>query len=217
MEIIDWGCIDYLESLKRQMDFVTQLDLDQTTEKIIFCSHPPIVTLGRKTQTNDISSWEGPVLEVNRGGRATYHGPSQLVIYLIINLKSFPRKGFRSGDLRGYLRFIENFIIDSLKRYQLTPTGKDQQLETDSSHETTGVWIGDKKIASIGIGVRKGIAFHGAALNIEKDDQAFKGISPCGFSANIMTSLEECLGYKVCRNELKQILGLSIEKGLTTQ
>ena len=80
MEIQDWGLIDYFESNKRQLELVERVSTENLPGVIVFCTHPEIVTLGRSTEDGDVFSWDGPVAEISRGGRATYHGPSQLVI-----------------------------------------------------------------------------------------------------------------------------------------
>jgi len=195
----DWGLIPYQDALKKQLDYVEKLDqiLSSGQEHpgfLIFCTHPPVVTTGRQTRPDDIFSWKGEVIEISRGGRATYHGPSQLVVYPIISLKN-PRQGRAGQEIRGYLRAFENAIVETLKEYGIDAVGKTpqkipgQQVETDE----TGVWVGNQKIASLGIAVKKWITYHGAAINFNHDPNAFTGINPCGFKTETMISVEKLL------------------------
>lgn len=207
LKFSQWGLIDYREALERQEALVELIAREQSLGEIVFCSHPPLVTLGRKTQEGDVFGWEGPVHEISRGGRATYHGPSQLVIYPILNLNfvKSPR------DVHAYLRGFESAIIRALSSYGVK-AHQDPSMIGDEPLEKTGVWIGTRKVASLGIAVRKWVSFHGAALNVEQDPTAFRGLKPCGYSAEIMVSLEELLGRKVDRSELQQRLQLELTR-----
>lgn len=167
---------------------------------LIACRHPPTVTLGRKTTAEDLTGWSGPVFEIARGGRATYHGPSQIVLYPIWNL-DFPRAGLPGRDLHWYLRSLEEVMVRAVAEYGIEAQGRSLQArggaEGEPAAEETGVWVGREKLASIGIGVRRWVTFHGLALNVLDDPAAFQGIRPCGFSTNVMTSLERLLGRPV--------------------
>jgi lipoyl(octanoyl) transferase len=201
----DWGLIDYEQALNRQLEKVEEVANSTTKESqgenfgfLIFCSHPAVVTLGRKTQPGDVFGWQGPIKEISRGGRATYHGPSQLVVYPI----------FKIRDIGKYLRDFEDAILDVLKTYGIEAVGKTLQKKSDVQEETeeTGVWVGRQKIASLGIGVKKWVTYHGAAINLDEDPQAFQGMKPCGFSSDTMVSLEKLLGQKVDRREFSERL-----------
>lgn len=202
----DWGLVDYKDALARQEAYLEEVAAEKRSDTIIFCTHPPVVTLGRATKEGDVTAWNGQVYEISRGGRATYHGPSQLVIYLILNL-NFPRHSRPVHDVTGFLRDLENSIIQVLADYGLEAEGKSltKKINTEGLEET-GVWVGGQKIASLGIGVRKWITFHGAAINLEKDPTAFQGMKPCGFQPQVMTSLEEKLGHKIDRHEFSKKL-----------
>lgn len=193
----DWGLIDYSKGLDRQMTLVEKVAGGEMPDTIVFCSHPPVVTLGRSSKPQDLTGWQGDLIEVSRGGRATYHGPSQLVIYPILNL-SRERKSLKPRDIGAYLRTLENILIEILDDVEIQATAKtiDGVDEQGDKISATGVWVGDKKIASIGIAVKKWVTYHGLALNVRKDPQAFQGLRPCGFNANIMTSIEEAIGRK---------------------
>lgn len=219
----DWGLVDYSAAVERQLAAVDEV-AEQGAERLIFCSHPPLVTVGRGTKPGDIFGWKGALLETARGGRATYHGPSQIVVYPILNL-NVERAGFKARDIHGYMHALETAIVDTLQEIgisakagsELEREGEFEPLEsgdapresdggTENTPSLTGVWVGDKKIASVGIGVRKGISYHGLALNVENDPQAFRGINPCGFTTDKMTSVEKELGQKIDSEKIKTIL-----------
>ena len=106
----NWGLIDYLEAQKKQLELVERV-ANGGPETIVFCRHPEVVTLGRGTKDGDVFSFKGPVIEVSRGGRATYHGPNQLVIYPILDLKN-DHKNFPQKDLHALLRKIEELGVN---------------------------------------------------------------------------------------------------------
>ena len=197
----DWGLIDYEEALQKQLDLVEAVHNDSLPGYLIFCTHPPVVTLGRATQPNDVFGWNGKILEVSRGGRATYHGPSQLVIYPIVNLK-VERKGRKSREIVGYLRVLEESIVSILVNYDIEASGRSLQKNSNTNLEgdETGVWVKNKKIASLGIGVRKWITFHGAAINLKHDPTAFVGMNPCGFKTETMVSFEQLINSSMKLN-----------------
>lgn len=202
----DWGLIDYEQALAKQLTLVEDVAAQKSKGYLIFCSHPHVVTTGRKTQQGDVTSWDGPVIEISRGGRATYHGPSQLVVYPIYNLDFDGKK-----DIHAYLRKLEQAIVDTLIHYQIEAVGKSLQEKsadqnTIQKEEETGVWVGRQKIASLGIAVKKWVSFHGAAINLDEDPRAFMGMKPCGFSSDVMVSLEKLAGRKIERSEFGQLL-----------
>ena len=210
--IQDWGLIDYQLALGQQLECLETLSFEPDHPGfLIFCSHPPVVTVGRQTQRDDVFSWPGPIIEVSRGGRATYHGPSQLVVYPILNLKS-GRKGRKPQEVRGFLRAFEQAIVETLSEYEIKAIGKTPQKLNDKIFETdeTGVWVGSQKIASLGIAVKKWITYHGAAINLDFDAEAYKGLKPCGFSSDTMISVEKLLGKKIDRREFTEKLGLKL-------
>ena len=191
MQQLDWGTINYQEALQQQILLAENLKKKQAKESIVLCSHPPVVTLGKQARPQDVLGWPGEIVEVTRGGKATYHGPSQLIAYPIIDISK------RNFDLHAYLRGLEKAICRTLAHYQITAVG---------NVEATGVWVGNKKIASIGIAVKRWITYHGLALNVTYDPKAFQGISPCGFSTETMISVEQLIGEKINRSELKHYL-----------
>lgn len=196
LEVEDWGLIAYDQALARQEDLVQKVAEAQSQGVLILCQHPATVTLGRKTGPEDITGWQGPTFEISRGGRATYHGPSQIVMYPIWNL-DFKREGLPGRDLHWYLRSLEEVLIRTVGEFAIDAKGRSLQSATDDptlATEETGLWVGPHKLASIGIGVRRWVTFHGLALNVDDDPEAFVGIRPCGFDAQVMTSMEKLLG-----------------------
>lgn len=174
------GRISFEDGLALQNDLVEQRRAGEIPDTCLLLEHDPVYTIGR---TRDRSSLIGepetlphPVVEINRGGQATYHGPGQLVGYLILDLHRYGQ------DLHTYLRAIEQAIIDFLKANGVAKAGR--------SDGQTGVWVGNRKMASIGVGVKKWISMHGFALNVERDLTGFESIVPCGIQNVEMTSLE---------------------------
>ncbi len=197
----NWGLIDYNKALAKQESYVEDVRAGTRPPTIIFCSHPPIVTKGRGTLVGDITEWSGPIAEINRGGRATYHGPNQIVIYPIISLleESNQRK---ARDVGSFLRQFELAIVDVLGDLGIKAQGKSYQPKDSAlaNKEETGVWVGNKKVASLGLSIRHWVSFHGAALNVDFDPEAFRGLLPCGFQPSVMITVEELLGAPADRS-----------------
>lgn len=204
----DWGLIDYQQALEKQLEYVENVAADESHPGfLIFCTHPPVVTTGRQSSPEDIFAWTGPVVEISRGGKATYHGPSQVVVYPILNLKK-PRAGRGPQEVRGYLRALEEAIVETLKTYGVEAIGRTPQKnpEHPTLKDETGVWIGERKIASLGIAVKKWVTYHGAAINVSYDPEAFNGMNPCGFKSSTMLSLEQHLNKKPDIESFKKTL-----------
>lgn len=173
---VDWGVLGYEESLERQRALVLQRQQDQCEDSLIIVEHPHVITLGRgrASKENVVNPGDVPVIEIERGGDVTYHGPGQVVLYAILCLKEGEQ------DLHRFLRNLEQGIITTLARYDIDAGREDGK---------TGVWIDGRKLASIGIACRKWVTFHGLALNVNTDLQYFSSINPCGFNAAIMSSV----------------------------
>lgn len=191
MKIEDWGLIDYSTAQERQHLYVEEVINNQREETLILCSHNPVVTLGKKAKPEDILGWTGQIVETKRGGQATYHGPAQVIAYPILNLEK------RNKDIYLYLRQLERAMELALE---------DLGLQSAGNPDSTGLWVGDKKIASIGVAIKRWVTYHGLAINIENDPLAFTGINPCGMSQNIMTSLQGLLGPNVDRCKFQESL-----------
>lgn len=195
MKILNLGLSSYQTVYQIQLQKVEEVRMGGE-DTLIVCSHPPIVTLGKKTQSYEYQFWKGETLQIERGGRSTYHGPNQVIIYPILDLN-------RHGqNLSGFLEAMENSMIDVLKKYDLHATGNPDRGNPD----LTGIWIGPRKIASIGIAVKRWVTYHGLALNLNQDPDAFLGINPCGKESSIMTNLELELGHKVERSSFESQL-----------
>lgn len=200
MEIVDLGHLPYREAHEHQLAALEVVQRHPEREQILLCSHPPVVTLGRKSKQNDLCGWQGEVIAVERGGQATYHGPGQIVAYPILNLQS------RGCDIYRYLRQLEKAVVQTLASYGVIAQG---------DPANTGVWVGKQKIASIGIAIKRWATYHGIAINIDYDPLAFQGIRPCGFAAaKIMTSLEELLGAKVDKLAFRKIFAKNLSDSL---
>jgi lipoate-protein ligase B len=203
MKRLNLGLIDYKEAYEIQKDLVKKVRDRSEEETLIICSHPSVVTLGKKSTPSDLVGWEGPTYEIERGGQATYHGPGQVVMYPILNLK------VRGQNIAGYLEAMEQSMIEVLGAYGLPATGNTERGIPDF----TGVWLKlnpPKKVASIGVAIQRWITYHGLALNLYHDDQAFRGINPCGFSTDTMTDLETILQKRLKRSDFEEQLSSSL-------
>lgn len=208
MDFEQWGEIPYELCEERQIKYVEEIAEGHRKNTVVFCSHPPVVTLGRSTKPEDVQGWAGPTFQVRRGGRATYHGPDQLVAYFLLNLNQ-SSDSIKAKDVLGLLRFIESSAIQLLQHHGLEARGKTLELKSGPDHPApdlndTGVWVSNRKIASVGIAVRKWISYHGIALNLHESELAFQGIQPCGFQAQVMTNLEKELGRKLTHAEVTE-------------
>jgi lipoyl(octanoyl) transferase len=187
------GRMNFADALALQEEIVAQKRADVSSpDELLLLEHEPVYTIGR---TPDRSSLLGashlpyPLFPINRGGQATYHGPGQLMGYPIIDLR-------RCGqDLHRYLRWLEQLLIDLLAEYEIAATRREG---------LTGVWIENRKIASIGVGVRHWITMHGFAFNVCGDLAPFNKIIPCGISNVTMTSMERELQREFAVAEIAQ-------------
>jgi len=177
------GRMKFADALALQEEIVTKKRQDRSSgDELLLLEHEPVYTIGR---TPDRSSLLGaahlphPLFPVNRGGQATYHGPGQLMGYPIIDLR------WCGQDLHRYLRWLEQLLIEILAEYEIAASQRES---------LTGVWIEDRKIASIGVGVRHWITMHGFALNVCGDLSPFNYIVPCGINDVTMTSMEKETG-----------------------
>ena len=186
--------LSYLEIWDLQKSLVDAIANKAHEETIIFCEHELTVTSGRRSKTDNLLHQNHPIYQIERGGDFTLHAPGQLVIYTVLRLNE------RFLGIRDYLRFCEDIIITYLKSLHLDA----------GRYGPTGVWIRDfggniKKIASLGIAVRRWVTYHGIALNILNDLKEFQVIRPCDFESSIMTSLKE-QGIHLSLQEVEQSL-----------
>jgi len=172
----DLGRIGYRDAYDRQIALVDQRKTGQGQDTLLFVEHPHVITVGRSRDAaqNLVAPGDVEVIEIERGGDVTYHGPGQLVAYPIVLLQEAER------DLHRYLRKLEEAMILTLAEHD---------LRAGRVEGKTGVWVGPRKIASIGIACRRWVTFHGLALNVNTDLDYFFRINPCGFDADVMTSM----------------------------
>ena len=191
--IMDLGLTDYAAVRQKQLALALSVALKKQEELIIITEHFPVYTCGRGTKPHErpVGS-DIPVVDIERGGGLTYHGPGQLVGYPILNLNR------RKMSIPQYLRKLENILIETLEEVGVSGAAYRKEC-------LAGVWVGDLKIASIGIAVRRWVTFHGFALNMDVDMEPFKNAQPCGMSGNKMTSLKE-LGYNIPQEKIHSLV-----------
>jgi len=187
---VEWlGRISFDDALERQEAEFAAVRGGHSAGRIFLLEHESVFTIGRTRDQSSLllrDQLPAPLHEINRGGQATWHGPGQLVGYLLLDLHRY------GGDLHRYLRFLEESLISLLGRWSVTG-GQREGL--------TGVWVEDRKIASIGVGVRHWISMHGFGLNVCGTLEGFRSIVPCGISGVDMTSLERECGRPVSVRE----------------
>ena len=189
----DLGSRDYLSALALQEKLVECKQREASPDILLFVEHPHVYTLGRGgNASNVLAPQDVPVYRTGRGGDVTYHGPGQLVVYPIIDLRSKLRK-----DVHRYLRNLEMAAIRTLEDFGLEGTHRPP---------FTGIWIGDRKIAAIGVAVRRGITFHGLALNVNTNLSYFDRIVPCGLTWADVTSMTRELGAEQNLAEVRKRL-----------
>jgi lipoate-protein ligase B len=177
----DLGQIGYLAALELQQKLVEMKQREASPDILLLVEHPHVYTIGRGGNSSNILSVQDvPLYRTSRGGDVTYHGPGQMVVYPIVDLRSKLRRAVHQ-----YLRNLELAILGTLKDFGLLGVRRPPY---------TGIWIGDKKIAAIGVAVSRSIAFHGLALNVNPDLSYFKRIIPCGLAWADVTSMEAELG-----------------------
>lgn len=202
MEIRDLGLKDYAEVWDRQKRLVDDRIAGRIPDTLLLVEHPHVITRGRAFKGRTVPGTPSiPVLDVDRGGDVTYHGPGQLVGYPIVHLKE------AGLTLDAHIRGMENALSDALASFGLTG-GRVAGF--------TGVWARDKKVASIGVGVRKWVTFHGFALNVSTDLRFFREIYPCGLEPSTLTSLEVLLGRPVPMAEAKAAVTYAYRLSLST-
>jgi lipoyl(octanoyl) transferase len=186
--IVDWGVREYSESLDAMRALVRARRNGEVEDTLVLVEHPSVVTVGVEGDDGSAAASGLPVVHVERGGRATYHGPGQLVGYPIVDLN------LRGRDVRRFVHEVEELMVRSI-----APFG----VASGHVHGRRGVWVGgERKIGSIGIAVDHWVTFHGFALNVDPDLAAFERFHPCGFSGTVMTSLARELGRPVRVSEV---------------
>ena len=180
------GILEYREALALQESRRAAVQAGEAEPVLLLLEHPPVYTRGRRTGPGELPMGEDwyrsqgiDVVDTNRGGRVTYHGPGQLVGYPIT----------RVTDVVAFVRSLEEAIVAALAE-----TGLSARVRTEEGADYTGVWIEDRKIASIGIHVQQGVTTHGFAVNVDNDLQPFEWVVPCGLEGVRMTSIAKETG-----------------------
>ena len=176
--------VDYIKSTKILEQRVKDVFIGKKNELLWILEHNHVITAGTSSSDKDLLDKNLTVIKTNRGGKYTYHGPGQKVIYFVLNLNK------RKRDVRNLIRKIEKCIIEILKEYN---------IESFSDSKNIGIWVKKKnkvkKIAAIGLRIKKWVAYHGFSININNDLSKYRKIIPCGIKNKSMTSLQE-MGIK---------------------
>lgn len=177
--IRELGLIDYQTAWQAMQRFTNQRG-PQTGDELWLLQHPPVFTQGQAGKAEHVLfPGDIPVVQVDRGGQVTYHGPGQLVCYLLIDVR---RRGI---GVRALVSYIEQSLIDLLASYGVAALAKP---------DAPGVYVDGAKIASLGLRIRNGRSFHGLALNVDMDLEPFRRINPCGYAGLAMTQLRDLIG-----------------------
>ncbi len=179
LSVANLGVVDYATALRLQTAMVTARHAEEIGDALLLMEHPHVFTLGRGADERFILANPDavPTYRVSRGGQVTYHGPGQLIGYPILKLDG------RARDVSKYMRNLEQALIDALRPFDVDASRRDG---------LTGVWVGARKIASIGVGIRRWTTYHGFAVNVTTDLRCFDAIVPCGIEGCVMTSVAEC-------------------------
>jgi lipoate-protein ligase B len=194
--IIDLGVVDYQKAWDLQHQLWSRRAEEELPDLLLILEHPHVITLGRGgnrshliASSEVLGALEIPIFHVERGGDVTYHGPGQIVVYPILNLKEY---GYR---IVRYVDQLEEVILYVLR---------DFGIEGEKDHSNRGVWANGNKIASIGVAIKRWVSFHGFALNYETDLKYFDLMDPCGLVGEKMTSMANILKKKISRKEVAE-------------
>jgi lipoyl(octanoyl) transferase len=196
--VIDWGVREYSDALAEMRSMVHSRRAGAIEDTLMLVEHPPVVTVGVEGDDGGAALSGLPVVSVERGGHATYHGPGQLVGYPIVDLDA------RGRDVRRFVHEVEELVVETLATYRVAAghvSGK------------RGVWVdGRRKIASVGIAVERWVTFHGFALNVDLDLTPFLQFQPCGMSGELMTSLARELSRPVTVASVKPVVAAAWQR-----
>ena len=194
IDVLDLGLSPFKEVWDIQKELVKKRQNGQIKDTLILAEHEPVYTLGKNANENHIlqnSPRDVKTYQIERGGDVTFHGPGQLVGYPIMDLHNYNK------SISCYMRSLEQLIIDTLAEFRVTAERKDG---------LTGVWVGDEKIAALGVRVTRWITMHGFALNVSPDLTYYSGIIPCGIFEYGVTSMAKQLTDQVAVDSVKQVL-----------
>ena len=184
IEILQLGRADYNETCLAMQTYTAER-MDTTPDQIWCVEHPPVFTQGRHGKPEHIINPHNvPVVQTDRGGQVTYHGPGQRIAFVMLNLNK------RTPDVRAYVRNLEEWIIQTLGKFSITGERREGRVGiwVDRGANPDGTRI-EQKIAAIGVRVRRWVTFHGISINVESELEHFSGIVPCGISEHGVTSL----------------------------
>jgi len=194
LRVEELGVINYLSAWQLQKELQEKVILNIDPNTLLLLQHPSVYTAGRRTEITDRPLDNTPVIDVDRGGKITWHGLGQIVGYPIIKLKN-------STDVVGFVRELETSLISICDEFG---------IQAERYCERSGVWLrdakGDRKIAAIGLRVAKGVTMHGFALNVNPDLSAYSKIVPCGIADAKVTSLSAELGRNITIEEVMPVL-----------
>ncbi len=194
LRVEELGVIDYLSAWQMQKDIQEKVISNIDPNTLLLLQHPSVYTAGRRTEITDRPLDNTPVIDVDRGGKITWHGLGQIVGYPIIKLK-------KSTDVVGFVRELETALIEICSEFG---------IKAQRYCERSGVWLrdvkGDRKIAAIGLRVAKGVTMHGFALNVNPDLSAYTKIIPCGIADAKVTSLSAELSRNITIDEVMPVL-----------
>jgi lipoyl(octanoyl) transferase len=178
MKVRELGVADYLETLQAMKDFTDQRDAE-TEDELWLLQHPAVFTQGQAGKAAHVlAPGDIPVVQADRGGQVTYHGPGQWVIYMLVDLRR------HSLGIRDLVDAIEQSIVRVLA---------EMDIDAAPRRDAPGVYVGEAKIASLGLRVRRGCSYHGVAFNMDMDLEPFSRINPCGYEGLQVTDLRHCL------------------------
>ena len=197
------GIIDYEEALAIQRQLHQEVVDQISASSLLLLQHPPVFTAGRRTLDSERPIDGSKVIDVDRGGKITFHGPGQIVGYPIVKLK-------KPNDVVGFVRELEKALIQICQ---------DFNIKGQTYCERSGVWvrdeIGDRKIAAIGIRVAKGVTMHGFALNVNPDLGFFDRIIPCGIADAQVTSMEKELNRSIPLEQVQEVVAARMKQTLS--
>ena len=209
---LDLGLIDYQDAWQLQQQLVAaRLEKQIDRDMLLFLEHPPVFTLGRRGGVENLLVSQAflrdrgvPVIQIERGGFITYHAPGQAVVYPIINLHA------RRLGVKDFVAAMEAVMIQTAAKWGIA---------AERNSLNSGVWVGHNKMGSIGIALRKGVSFHGLALNVNLDLTPFSWVQPCGLEGVAMTSMQKEIGrdlkmtevFSVLKDQFARILGMQTE------
>ncbi|HEY7796822.1 MAG TPA: lipoyl(octanoyl) transferase LipB [Microbacteriaceae bacterium] len=197
LNLLDLGPLTYQDGLERQYSIHSEVASNQREDTVLLLEHSPVFTAGKRSEEHELPNDGTEVIQTNRGGKITWHGPGQLIGYPIMRLP-------QPIDVVRYVRWLENVLIAVLKQFN---------IQSKTVEGRSGVWIdgpnGDEKIAAIGIRVSEKITMHGFALNVNNSLEPYEKFIPCGINDAGVTTMSKVLGHEVELTDVAQsVMGL---------